>query len=269
MDKQIAVITGATSGLGMAYARLLARMGADLLITGRRKERLLSLKAELEDKYAIRVKTVVADFNHPQQFEGLLSDIDKLEVVSLLVNNAGYGCRDGFFEKDYKEQENMLRVHITAATRIIHRVVPKMIRNNGGQIINVASLSAFLPDPFNYFYNSTKAFLVSFSESLHIDLCRSNIKVQALCPGFIKTEFHSRMGQSNKVGGWKEKLLWMNPDEVVASSVKSLSRNQVICVPGIVNRIIYRFIKVLPKRVIYWLTIRNIKYFDHPLECAV
>jgi short-subunit dehydrogenase len=268
MNKQIAVITGATSGLGMAYAKLLAQSGADLLITGRRKERLFSLKKELEDKYAIRVKIVVADFNHPQEFDGLLSAIDKLEVVSLLINNAGYGCRDSFFEKNYKEQENMLQVHITAATRIIHTVVPKMVRNNGGQIINVASLSAFLPDPFNYFYNSTKAFLVSFSESLYIDLCRSHINVQALCPGFIKTEFHSRIGQSNAVGGWKEKFLWMNPDEVAAISIKSLSRNQVICVPGLVNKVIYHLIKILPKRVIYWLIVRNIKYFDHPLKCA-
>lgn len=268
MNKQIAVITGATSGLGMAYARLLAQSGMNLLITGRRKDRLLGLKKELEGNFKCEVKTVLADFTNEKEFQQLLFEIDNLESVDLLVNNAGYGCREGFFENGYVIQQEMLQVHVTSITRIIHQVVPKMIKNNGGYIVNVASLSAFFPGTTNYIYSSSKAFLVSFSECLHIDLVQYNIKVQALCPGFIKTEFHSRMGEVGMKNGIKEQWFWMKPEVVAKKSFNVLSRRQVIYIPGCVNKMVYVLSKVLPRSIVYWLAMRGVKYFKHVVYCV-
>ncbi len=253
MKTPFAIITGATSGLGKAYAQTLAKMHWNVLLTGRRVDKLMQIKTQLEEKHHIEVQTSVTDFNNETQFSSFLKTVDQLTQVDLLVNNAGYGNRNGFFNHNYQNQAQMLNVLVSASTRIIHKVVPKMLKQNAGAIINVASLSAFIPAPLNYFYCSSKAFMVSFSECLHIDLMHTHIKVQALCPGFIRTEFHSRMGLSEHENSLKEKLLWMNPEDVVQYSLKSLSKHSVICIPGVFNRLIYRTIKFIPKSLSYWL----------------
>ncbi len=268
MKPKFAIITGATSGLGKAYAQTLAKMKWDLLITGRRVDKLMQIKNQLAHDYNINVQPSVTDFNNETQFNALLHTIEQCSHVDLLVNNAGYGNRNGFFSSSYQNQAQMLNVLVSAATRIIHKVIPKMLQNNTGAIINVASLSAFIPAPLSYFYCSSKAFMVSFTECLHIDLLHTHIKVQALCPGFIRTEFHSRMGLENHDNKLKEKLLWMNPEAVVHYSLKSLSKHKVICIPGVFNRMIYRTIKFIPKQLSYWLLDNQIPEHKHPEYCT-
>ncbi len=263
MENKLAIITGASSGLGRAYAIALASTGWDLLITGRRVERLSLLKQEILSKYAVKVKIVIADFTIESQFDNLLSEINCLQNVGLLVNNAGFGSRKGFFVEEYKTQQKMLQVHINATSRLIYEVVPKMIMNKGGAVINVSSLSAFFPSPLNYFYCASKAFLLSFSECLHIDLIDKNIKIQALCPGFVKTEFHSRIHQQRQVHNWKEKIFWMNPDVVVKQSLKNLNRKKVVCIPGFVNRVLYLLSAIVPKRLYYFLMGKNAQSANH------
>ncbi len=269
MKTKYAIITGATSGLGRAYALKLAQKGWHLLITGRRTSILEAFKDELERKYNTAIKICIVDFNRPDQFDQFINIIKSYEHIDLLINNAGYGNRDGFFEEDYQCQANMLNVLVSAATKIVHEVVPIMQQNNKGAIINVASMSAFIPAPLNYFYCSSKAFMVSFTECLYIDLLHSNIKVQALCPGFIKTEFHSRMGIENRDEGFKEKLLWMNPEEVVDCSLRSLSKNKVICIPGFFNRIIYNLMKLIPRTLSYRVLNKQTQEQRHPEYCTV
>ncbi len=263
MENKLAIITGSSSGLGRAYAIALASKGWDLLITGRRIERLSLLKQEILSEYAVKVKIVIADFTIESQFDNLLSEINSLQNVGLLVNNAGFGSRKGFFVEEYKTQQKMLQVHINATSRLIYEVVPKMIMNKGGAVINVSSLSAFFPSPLNYFYCASKAFLLSFSECLHIDLIDKNIKVQALCPGFVKTEFHSRIHQQEQVHNWKEKIFWMNPDVVVKQSLKNLNRKKVVCIPGFVNRVLYLLSAIVPKRLYYFLMGKNAQSANH------
>ncbi|MCW3786721.1 SDR family NAD(P)-dependent oxidoreductase [Plebeiibacterium sediminum] len=269
MKTKFAIVTGGTSGLGKAYAKYLAKCGWNLLITGRREKILFQLKSDLEQKYHIEVQICIADFNNEIQFNDLLETIKNCSHVDLLVNNAGYGSREGFFEEDYENQVNMLNVLVSAATKIVHEVVPKMLKANKGSIINVASMSAFIPAPLNYFYCSSKAFMVSFTECLHIDFLHSNIMVQALCPGFIHTEFHSKMGVENDKKGFKEKLLWMNPEAVVAYSIKSLSKSNVICIPGFVNKMVYNLMKMIPRTLSYRILNRQMPEHHHPEYCVV
>lgn len=268
MKNKVAIVTGATSGLGRAYANSLASLGYDLIITGRRIERLTSIKNILEITYSVNVEIVRVDFNNKQQFDVLLKRISKLSRIDMLVNNAGYGCRDGFFQEDYRAQESMLNVHVTSATHLVHVAVPKMLKNRGGCIVNVSSLSAFLPAPLNYFYCASKLFMVSFSECLHVDMANSDIKVQALCPGFIYTEFHSRMGKESHTQSIWDSFLWMKAEEVVDYSLKSLGKHKVICIPGWVNRVVFTLSHILPKQICYWLTKKKIGHESKALIAA-
>ncbi|WP_075591481.1 SDR family NAD(P)-dependent oxidoreductase [Labilibacter marinus] len=258
MKNQQAIITGATSGIGKAYAHLLASQGWHLLLTGRRVDALKSLKCQLENSFNARVEIMRVEFNDSNQFKKLLMHIKTMRSVELLINNAGYGSAEGFFDHSYEEENRMLNVHITAATHLIHSVVPNMIMHQKGTIINVSSLSAFMPASFNYFYCASKRFMVSFSECLYLDLERYNINVQALCPGFVKTDFHlRRKGKAKEQKILKSKFLWMEADEVVAYSLKNISIHKVICIPGFINRIIYAIVAMLPKRFYYWATSIN------------
>ncbi len=268
MKTKYAIITGATSGLGRSYAKALAKNGWNLLITGRRTNILENLKKQLERDCDINVQTCIVDFNNKKQFGEFINIVKSCSNIDLLVNNAGYGNREGFFKEDYQNQANMLNVLVSAATQIVHEVVPIMLRNNKGAIINVASMSAFIPAPLNYFYCSSKAFMVSFTECLHIDLLHSNIVVQALCPGFIRTEFHSRMGVENEDNSLKSRFLWMNPEDVVSVSLKSLSKHKVICIPGVFNRIVYRLMKMIPRALSYRVLNKQIPEHIHPEYCA-
>jgi len=254
MKTPIAIISGATSGLGTAFANHLAANGWNLFLTGRRQQRLQSLQEQLESRYHIKVKTCKADLLDTDQLNKLLGSISHLSSIDMLINNAGFGCRDDFYEVEYSTQQQMLQVHITAASKLIQKVVPLMKEQGCGTIINVASLGAFLPAPLSYFYCSSKAFLVSLSECMHIDLKRYNIKIQALCPGFIHTEFHSRMGIQSHESWLENKLLWMSEKKVVDICFRKLSNHKVICIPGLVNQLIYQIARWLPKVLYYQIT---------------
>ncbi|TLX73233.1 SDR family oxidoreductase [Labilibacter sediminis] len=248
-----AIITGATSGIGTGYVNSLAKKGWNLIITGRRIARLNKLKKEITQKYHVNVIAIPADFTCDEDIKLLLETIDYEDQIDLLINNAGFGQNKNFFENSIEEQQKMLKVHITATSKLIHHVVPKMILNQEGAIINVSSLSAFLPASNSYYYSASKAFLVSFSESLHIDLAGKNIKVQVLCPGFTQTEFHSRQGLGEAKSWLARKILWRSVDQVVNKSLKSLGRKRIICIPGFVNQCIYHILNIMPKRYYYYL----------------
>jgi hypothetical protein len=174
--------------------------------------------------------------------------------VEVLVNNAGFGCKKKFFEDSFANQEKMLKVHIHATCAITHRVVPKMLANGVGSIINVSSLAAFTPLADNYFYSASKAFLTTFSESLHLELHGKNIRIQALCPGFTITEFHKKLGKEPKPAGKRSILPWMTAKSVVAKSLYALRRHkQVIYVPGILNQMIFRMVRIMPRWFYYCL----------------
>ncbi len=262
MKEKLAIITGATSGLGLSFANILAKRGWNLFLIGRRFEVLNKIKYRIEKEEDVKVMINVTDFIDEHQLDSLLETINKLERVDMLVNNAGYGRRTDFFRDDFKRQYAMLNVHVTAVTKLIHSVVPKMLMENKGAIINVSSLSAFIPTPLSFFYTSTKAFIVSFTECLHVDLLHTHIKVQVLCPGYVKTNFHSRMHIQTRQNRLLSRIFWMNPDSVAQRSLKALLKynHSVIYIPGNLNRVVYKIMKYLPKFIFYWVLSEQFKY---------
>lgn len=252
MDKKnrTALITGATGGLGRAYARQLARKNYDLILTGRQEDKLSELALNLSSKYRITAQTVVCDLSSNDGINMLTQTIKANDGVDMLVSNAGYAERSRFDDKSVDDILKMISVHINATVQLVHAVLPDMVRKKFGNIISVSSLSAYVPAPGSSIYSSSKMFLNSFMESLHMEVRKLGINVQSLCPGLVHTDFHegSAVEQSVEVRGVS---LWMQPDEVVYSSLKTLHRSRVVHTPGSINKLIRFFLPLLPRRPYY------------------
>ncbi len=230
--RRLAVITGASAGLGALFASRLAAQGNDLLLVARRRDRLDALKAELEAPHGVRVETAVADLAARDDLEALARDLERREKVDLLVNNAGFGTRGAFWETDYARQEEMVRLHIGATMRLTRAVLPAMVARNSGAIINVASVAGFFRSAGNASYCATKGWMCDFTEALRLELDgagASGVVVQSLCPGFTYTEFHDVMGVSRDGIG---KKWWMPAEFVVDESLKALATGNLFVVPG-------------------------------------
>lgn len=243
-----ALITGASSGIGAAYARQLAARGYDLVLVARRLERLESLAAELAAGYGVRAEALQADLADPTGLQRVEERIASLGAVGepplLVVNNAGFGTAGHFADISPDRQTEMIALHVTAPVRICRAVLPSMIALGQGTIINVASMAAFIPLPGSVTYCATKASLVSFSEALQIELTGTGIRVQALCPGLTRTEFHGQREMAGYASRPVPRFLWSTPESVVTASLKALGRGGVICVPGPMNRIVVTLARV-------------------------
>lgn len=247
-----AVITGATSGIGAEFAKRLAQRGYDLVVTGRRMDVIKKMAGALSSEYGISVEVIKAELSDGKDMDRLIKHIKGLDSIEFLVNNAGFGTYDYFWKEKIEEQERMVAVHVTAAMRLAHAVLPSMIERGRGFIVNLSSLGAFLPLKINAVYGGSKAFLNIFSESLQMELADTGIRVQALCPGFTRTDFHGRIEKMQGDMGRLNKFYWMSPDSVVDYSLKRLEKGRVICIPGFRNRVLLRIASMLPR----WLYIR-------------
>lgn len=233
-----ALITGASSGIGAAYARQLASRGYDLILVARREGRLTALAAELQQRHPIDVEILVADLSNPADLGRVEARIAKLEALHMLINSAGFSVGGKFVEFDLSRQLAMIQLHVVANVRLSRAVLPGMIARGSGVIINVSSLSALMPESVNATYAATKSYLLTFSESLHSELIGTGIRVQVLLPGCTATEFWKNPDCVEFHYSRVPKLLWMSAEEVVAESLNALDGGRVICVPGVVNRLI-------------------------------
>jgi short-subunit dehydrogenase len=254
--KGTALITGATSGIGAAFAKRLARDGYDLVITGRREEKIRHLADEISSSYSVRVEVVIAELSNPLEAERLAGKIRSTGNLEVLVNNAGFGSRMEFHREDVEEQAGMLKVHTLVPLVLTHAAIPAMVARQSGAIINVSSVSGFLVSPRAAVYAATKSFLVTFSEGLSMELGEKGVRVQALCPGFTRTDFHDRLGWDEKKKRDRWIVRWQSADEVVEYSLRCLAKNRVICIPGFWNRLAVRFLGWLPRRLYYETAIR-------------
>lgn len=232
-----ALITGASSGLGAAFARQLAQNGSDLILVARRSDRLTSLADELSGKYGISAQVLVADLSRDEDIARVEAQIDGTEHLSLLVNNAGFGIKDRFSDGSLEKHLDMIQVHILTTIRLLRRALPSMVEHHRGAIINVASMAAFLPYRSST-YAATKAYLVAFSQGLAYELRDTGISIQALCPGFFYSEFHD----TPELSGFKRssipKIFWLEAEDVVGESLKALSQNRILCIPGVQYKIV-------------------------------
>jgi short-subunit dehydrogenase len=260
-NRKIAVITGATSGIGASFAHYFARQGYYLILTGRRRDIIQQVADELQNKYNAEIEIIIADFSSESELSKLIQRIDQIERIEVLVNNAGFGSTKNFLTDDYQNQEKMIQVHIHALLRLTHHVIPKMIKNGKGYIVNVSSIAAFLASPQHELYCSTKAFINVFSESLYMSLKGQNIKVQSLCPGLTRTDFHQKLNWHPDNLKDRGLIKWMTPDFVVQKSVAALNKNKVIVIPGIIYKLVYLSIKILPRSIYYFFAIKTRKKF--------
>jgi hypothetical protein len=229
--RPLAVVTGASSGLGETYARTLAAKGFDLMLVARRLERLESLARELELAHCVHVEPFCADLADESQTDDVARSIEAQPSLELLINNAGFGTSGRFHETSYARQVDMVKVHVLATMRLTRAALPGMIARERGGIINVSSLSGFSRSPGNASYCSTKGWMIDFSEALRLELdsIGSPVAVQALCPGYTFTEFHDTMGVTRD---FVPKSLWLDAEFVVRTSLEALPSRRLIVVPG-------------------------------------
>jgi len=241
-----ALITGASSGIGEAYARHLAVAGYDLVLVARREDRLKELAATYIERFGVAVETIQADLLDDEDIARVISYIEAADNLTMLVNNAGFS-RVGFFaDLPLQSTLDMLKLHVEVTMRLSHAALPKMREAQYGTIINVASMGAFMGMPKNATYNATKAFLMIFSDGISYELDDDNIQIQVICPGFTRTDIFDLAGLDTKaldqMVPW---FAWMTPDEVVTESLGALARKKRILIPGYFNRI-YWALMVFP-----------------------
>jgi hypothetical protein len=248
MERGTALVTGASSGIGAAYARRLAREGYDLILQGRRRELLQELCAELEREHGIRAREVCAELGEDEGIRLVEEAIERTPELSFLVNNAGSSTIELFHEETAESQEEMVRVHVLAAVRFAHAALRQMLRRGRGTIVNVASVAAFVVAPGSAVYCAAKGFLVSFSESLHLEVGQRGIRLQALCPGFTRSDFHSRLGYRVNEEFFRG---FLTAEEVVEASLRDLARGRVVCVPRFKYKVTAVVPRLLPRRLFY------------------
>ncbi|MES1257188.1 MAG: SDR family oxidoreductase [Acidobacteriota bacterium] len=242
--RPVALITGASSGLGETFARKLAARGYDLILVARRGARLERLARELPTE----ARALAADLVTEEGLAAVAQAIGACPLLEMLVNNAGFGTLGRFWEADIGGQEKMHRLHVLATMRLTHAALQGMTARGKGAVINVSSVAAFSINPGNVSYCSTKAWMNSFSEGLAIELrdIGSKVRVQALCPGFTVTEFHDTLGVDRAgIPRW----LWMKAEDVVEASLRGADRGQVIVVPGWQYKAVVGFLRYLPPSV--------------------
>ena len=225
----VALITGASAGLGVEFARQLSSKGHRLVLVARRKDRLDALVAELGNARAVEI-----DLSEPGATAALMRDLEKAgEQVDILVNNAGFGLRGPFAELDATRQREMIDLNCGALTELCRAVAPAMVERRSGAILNVASTAAFQPGPWMGVYFATKAYVLSFTEALHEELKPHGVKVSALCPGPTRTEFGAVAGIQS-LGQFDR--LSMEAGPVVRTGLDGLGKNRAVVIPGATNK---------------------------------
>ena len=244
----IALITGASSGIGAAFARHLAADGYDLILHGRREVPLMQLRDGLAAAHGVSSRVVLAELADPAGVTLLENVIAETPGLSMLVNNAGFSSVQYFEHEDRDGQEQLVRVHVIVPIRLMHAAIPVMRARGGGVIINVSSVAGFVVGPGSATYCATKACLTNFTETLHVELRGSGIRVQALCPGFTVTDFHRRLGFNTDAKFFRG---FMKVDDVVGASLRDLKRGKVLSVPGLKYRAVAVLSRWVPRPVMY------------------
>jgi short-subunit dehydrogenase len=235
-----ALITGATAGIGESFAHQLASAGKNLVLVARDEVRLNRLAGELRTKYAIQVEVLKADLSDRMQLASVVHRA-ALDDIELVVNNAGFGIKQAFAGGAIEAEQNLLDVLVTAVMRISHATLPGMLERDKGGVINVSSVAGWMSSGT---YSSAKAWVTSFSESLATAHKKSNVHVMALCPGFTKTEFHSRANmETSTIPNW----MWLDVDKVVAKALTDFKKQKPVSVPGLQYKFLSMVAQYFPR----------------------
>jgi short-subunit dehydrogenase len=247
VDAPRALVTGASSGIGRAFAVGLAARGHDLVLVARREARLAELAAGIDHDHGRSTEVLAADLETDDGMrvvERRLADRDR--PVELLVNNAGFGTSGAFSELDIDGEEHEIRLNVVALVRLTHAALGPMLERGHGGVINVSSVAAYQPTPWGATYGATKAFVSSFTNALHEELRRTPVRVMTLAPGYTRTEFHER---AEMPVDQLPALLWQTADEVVDAALRAYERGRAVCTPGAINTTAAAFSGSLPAGV--------------------
>jgi uncharacterized protein len=254
--RPVALITGASSGIGAEFATQLAGRGFDLILVARRLDRLDQLAKQLRQSRGIDVENLTADLTRDDDLARVEQRIADAPALELLVNNAGFGTVGKFHKADLRSQDQMHRLHVLATVHLTHAALRGMVERRRGSVINVSSVAAFWQAPGSVSYCATKCWMNSFTEGLAMELqsMGSPVKVQALCPGYTRSEFHDVARVDRKT---IPDSLWMHAADVVAASLGGLDRGDTIVVPGWRYRLAVFFMKHVPRRLMRWIAVRQ------------
>lgn len=256
--RPLSLVTGASAGIGAAFARELAARGHDLVLVARRTERLQMLAAELHERHGARAHVLPADLADPTAPRQLVDTLQGLGLtVDWLVNNAGYGVPGTFEASDWPVHADFLQVLLVAPTELAWRLLPGMRDRGYGRIVNVASLAGHVPGSAGHtLYAASKAYLIKFSQSLALENRHRGVHVCALCPGFTWSEFHDVTGTRALVGKLP-RFMWQDAQTVVREGAEAVERGDAVHVSGRVNRAIKALAKLTPDRLALWLSARE------------
>lgn len=237
IPRQTALVTGASSGIGAEFARRLAERGFNLILVARREDRLKAMAEEC-GRLGVQVEVLKADLSTPEGTERVERRILHGGDVDFLVNNAGYDVFGPFVEIETEKTMGLIHCLVQAPVRLCRAALPAMLQRGRGVIVNVSSIGSFIPKIYDSTYAASKSYLALFTQTLAMETAGKGIRVQALCPGLTLSEFHdapeyAKYHLKERIPRW----LWMSPAKVVASSFRALGENQVVCIPGWINRL--------------------------------
>ena len=257
----VALITGASGGLGAEFARLFAADGHDLVLVARRRDRLEALAADLSTRHGVAAHVVVADLADPEGVAQVVAEVERLGlVVTYLVNNAGFGTNGAFADSEQERQLAMVQVNDAAPLALTRALLPAMVRRRRGRILNIGSTAGFQPGPYMATYYASKAFLNSFSEALSYELRGTGVTVTLSCPGTTATEFAAVAGShSSRL----ERLAHAAPDAVASEAYAALMAGRALVVHGLANRAGVQLLRLAPRGAVRAV----VAFVNRPQRC--
>lgn len=253
ITNRTALVTGASAGIGAAFARHLAAEGYALMLVARRVDRLQGLADELTALHGVRCDVFAADLNDPAASAKIMDFVEERGIViDVLINNAGLSGKTAFADTPWPKLAAEIQLMVTAVTELCHRVLPGMQARRWGRIVNLSSLAAFSPPGASLLYTGIKSYVLNMSQSLDMELKPQGIHVTALCPGFTRSEFHDTMGTRDSANKLPS-LLWQDADEVVREGWEAVMKGKPVCVPGVVNKVVASSMRPLPVMLQYHL----------------
>ena len=246
-----ALVTGASAGIGKAFAELFAERGFDVVLLARREARLRDLAAELGNKHDIAARVIRADLADPEVPQSLYDQLQADGVaVDAVVNNAGYGIPEHYVDSAWADQARFVQVMATAPAHLMHLFLPGMLERGYGRIINVSSTGGLMPGMAGHtLYSGVKSFLVKTSQSLTIELRDTGVHVTAICPGLTYTEYHDVIGTRASVSKDYPGFMWMTAEEVARQGYQAVMAGKPVCVPGRLNSFCAGLMRLVPERL--------------------
>jgi short-subunit dehydrogenase len=256
-SRRTALVTGASAGIGAAFARLLAREGFDLVLVARRRDRLEELAKVLQQS-GVEAHVLPADLADREAPRAIFDQLRAQGIeLDVLVNNAGYGLKQGFLEASWQEHADFLQVMATSVSELCHLFAPGMKERGWGRIVNVASVAAFAPQVPGNLYGGVKSFVVDFSEALALELHGSGVNVCALCPGYTLTEFHDVIDVRAEIDALPGFVV-MSADVVARQGWQAVSRGQPVCINGWLYRAIVSVCRHAPPPLLRAISRRSV-----------